>query len=224
MKTIIVVALFLALSASGFAQEQEIEMALPVVSHELQQDIGSSYAMSGTSTTQRITVQRVNTKAFWRDGDQAVIDNYLAQYKAKLSKDNWLCLKDALPQMVGAGIIDARRQDGCLVLNQRPVHYIALWQTYCGVTTGTDWYVRVPVPPQIHAFTPFGSQGPLVLAEIPLCMETPCAPVVCKPVGALQFRSSEQYQESPIGGIYQMPDDCPQNENCGPGQPPAEPS
>lgn len=110
------------------------------------------------SATQRVTVQRVARKDGLRPGDQPVIDQYLASYKAKLSKENYNCLVEALPVEVGNGDIDARDCNGKLILNQIPQHYLDKRQDYGAVVTGTDWYANIPMLP---AFNPPASQGKL---------------------------------------------------------------
>lgn len=221
-----IIVFFALLSVVGFAQSQDT----PGFSIESGTSRYSEY-----KELTRLTVQRVNTKKFFRPSDQASIGSYLACYQNKLSNENYRCLADAMPQLVGAGIIDARDGYGRIILNQSPSHYFGMWQTYLGVMN-TNWYVDVPAPPAskpLPVFTPGVRQDRLVLDPVPGCgmfeQPQPICATPCQRPGALQVSKPGEYQETPVGYFYQQdsercnPEDAP--ATCDPnGTPPDPPS
>lgn len=155
-----------------------------------------NYTPSDSSVaTERVTVQRVNTYKYWRPGDEIPIGEYLRTHK--LSAENYSTLKTWFPQAVGSGQLDARDCNGKLILNQPPVHYITMCQSYYGVTAGTDWYVRVPRR-ELPAFQGSGSQGGLVLEPVP----NP-RPVcdTCQPAGTHQFGQEATVEDHDIAAV-----------------------
>lgn len=215
----ILVALYLMVLCAAVANAQNYTITSEGNGYSIQPSLPKS-------SSGRVTVQKVNKYRFWREDDQRVIDVYLACHP-KLSRDNKRCLAIALPQLVGAGIIDARK-NGCLVLNQEPRHYFAMIQVYYGMLNGLDWYVNVPAPepcPPLPEFTCEGSQGALQLGDVPDCQLTPAVCPPTRPSGGYQFFRPGERRERTIGGVFFRPDkDCePKDETCGPGQPPPPP-
>ena len=226
MLKVMFLLLSLFLSSAAFGQQ-----AYDATTPPSQPAVSTQLVSAGTSTQfDRVTVQRVNTYKYWRPGDQKVIDAYLARYRGKLDKGNHDNLVGMLPQLVGSGQLDARDKYDNLILDQRPVELIRMGQGYCGVISGTDWYVDILRSAELPQFTCGGTREPLVLDDIPVLTAMPC--VYASP-GAMRIFHPGDRQENPIGSAWKLwikvPQTCLSGETCNdvgspkpPNKPPAQ--
>lgn len=231
--TLMVLLAVVALTTTAIAQSGDVY----VTAVDTDTAISVSATPTTTTTTQRVVVKSMNSYRFLRDGDQEVVDSYLAKYRPHLRQGNYDFLRSILPQLVGNGTIDARDSRGKLRLLSRPVDYIRMGQTLCGDLTGTVRFVDVPAQ-KIPPFVGGGSQGPLVLDAVPE-VEQPRAITVCAapPPGALSASHSGSINEVPVASGWKSWREVPQlpapvvckpdpetPETCDPnGSPPPKP-
>lgn len=148
MKKVLFSLFFLVFASAAYAQQSYVA----VDEDSAVIETNSSVTVTDSASSQRLIVQRVNSYRHWFNYDSVEVNSYLDSHKKDLMKRdpsgrNYNALRVGLPQIIGNGTIDARNQNGRLILNQSTSHYLALIQSYYGVTEGTDWYVNVPIQP-----------------------------------------------------------------------------
>lgn len=177
---------------------------------------------SPTFSTKTLTVQKVAQPEPLTVSEETAVKQYLKRHRDKSSQANRESLRAALTFLLGIN-------QSHLPLNRLPNDYLADYQLYTQSMKYTDFYVRIP---DLPAFTGGGSQGPLVLDEIPPVEQARCV-APCASPGAVAISHSGDRHETPIASAWKSWTKIPQQPTCNPvpkpetcdpnGSPPSKP-